>query len=212
MTNIAILLSGRGSNFIAIKEAIDSGVITTAQISCVIGNKFVAQGLSTAQNFGINTFFIDPATHKDDNGKLNRKAYDTDILKILKSRNVDLICLAGYMMVVSDVLVDEYYGRMINIHPSLLPAFPGLNAQKQALDYGVRVSGCTVHFVDKGVDTGPIIMQATVPVYGDDNEYTLSQRILKEEHCIYTKAVALYTGGYLKIDGRIVKIVGGENA
>ncbi|MDR2884983.1 MAG: phosphoribosylglycinamide formyltransferase [Deferribacteraceae bacterium] len=210
MMNIAILLSGRGSNFLAIKEAIDNGAISNAQIVCVISNKEQAAGLESARNFGMNAIFLNPADYKYiENGVsyFDRNAYDSALLDLLKANNVDLVCLAGYMRVVTEAVINEYAGRIINIHPSLLPSFPGIDAQKQALNYGAKVSGCTVHFVDKGVDTGPIIMQTTVPVFQDDNEHELSKRILAEEHKLYIKAIALYTKGLLKIEGRKVSVV-----
>ncbi len=199
--NIAVLLSGRGSNFRAINEAIKQKLITDASVVTVISDKPYAEGLVYARENNIETVVLDPKTYS------SREKFDEEILRIARSLDVGLICLAGYMRIVSGVLVDAYYGKIMNIHPSLLPAFPGLNAQKQALNYGVRVSGCTVHFVDKGMDTGPIILQRAVPVFADDNDHTLSERILKEEHVLYPRAVALYAKGVLRIEGRTVKIL-----
>ncbi|MDR0453863.1 MAG: phosphoribosylglycinamide formyltransferase [Deferribacteraceae bacterium] len=200
-TNIATLLSGRGSNFRAINEAIKHGGIKDASIAVVISDKPNAEGLLYARNNKIEVFTLNPELYD------TREDYDEEILRIVQQFNIGLICLAGYMKIVSKVLLNAYSGKIMNVHPSLLPAFPGLHAQKQALNYGVRISGCTVHFVDSGLDAGPIILQGTVPVFSDDNEHTLSERILKEEHLIYPKAVGLYTKGLLSIQGRTVKIL-----
>ena len=137
----------------------------------------------------------------------DRAGYDKEIINALSEYNIDLICLAGYMRIVTQELVDAYKNRIINIHPALLPSFPGLHAQKQAIDYGVKVSGCTVHFVDGGMDTGPVILQKTVPVYDNDTEDTLSERILEQEHTAYSEAVALYAAGRLKVSGRKVEVL-----
>ena len=199
--NIVVLLSGRGSNFRAINEAIKQKVINGASIAAVISDKPYAEGLLYAKENKIEAISLNPQEYA------TREKFDGEILKIAQSLDASLICLAGYMRIVSKVLVDAYYGKMMNIHPSLLPSFPGLHAQRQALNYGVRVSGCTVHFVDNGLDTGPIIVQRSVPVFADDSEHTLSARILKEEHILYPKAVALYTKGLLYIEDRSVKIL-----
>ena len=201
--NIAVLLSGRGSNFKAINEAIKQKTIKDASIVTVISDKPHAEGLLYAKENNIETVTVDPADFP------TREQFDEVVLGITQPLNIGLICLAGYMRIVSKVLIDVYEGKIMNIHPSLLPAFPGLHAQKQALNHGVRVSGCTVHFVDNGLDTGPIILQRAVPVFPDDSEHTLSERILKEEHILYPKAVALYTKGLLNIEGRSVKILHG---
>ena len=200
-TNITILLSGRGSNFRAINKAIEQKKIKNASIVAVISNKPYAEGLSYAKDNNIETFVLDPKMYP------TREKFDEEVLRITQSFDTGLICLAGYMRILSNVLVDAYPVKIINIHPSLLPAFPGMNAQKQALNYGVRFSGCTVHFVDHGLDTGPVIIQQVVPIFPDDSEYTLSERILKEEHLLYPKAVGLFTKGLLHIDGRTVKIL-----
>ena len=200
MVNIAVFISGTGSNLKAIHAAIQSGGITNARLACVISNKQTAPGLGWAAQNGIETHFVNPKDFA------SREAYDTALLKLMQEKEIGLICLAGYMRVVSSVLVDAFYGRILNIHPSLLPSFPGLDAQKQALDYGVKYSGCTVHFVDGGMDTGPIILQSTVPVMDNDTLESLSARILAAEHKTYPHAVNLYTNGQLQLSGRIVKI------
>lgn len=200
MMKISVLLSSRGSNFQSIYRAIESGTIQNAEIACIISNKETAKGLLWAEEKGLKTYYVNPKEY------LSRSEYDQKILEILQSENTDLVLLAGYMRIVSDVLVNEYYGRMMNIHPALLPSFPGLNAQKQALDYGVKISGCTVHFVDCGMDSGPIIMQKSVEVLAGDDEETLSARILSEEHKLYPKAVGLFTSGRIKLNGNKVEI------
>jgi phosphoribosylglycinamide formyltransferase-1 len=200
MLNVAVLLSGRGSNFIAIHEAILRKEIKNARIACVISNKSDAAGLEYAKQAGLDAIVLPPKNYA------NRLDYDKAILDILKEKEVGLICLAGYMRIVTESLVDAYFGRMMNIHPSLLPAFPGISAQQQALDYGVRYAGCTVHFVDGGMDSGPIILQAIVDVLADDTEESLAIRILREEHKIYPKAVDLFAEGKLAIKGRKVVI------
>lgn len=194
MINIAVLLSGRGSNFTSIHRAILNGLVD-GRIVCVISNKADAGGLEYAKRQGIHAVFIDPE---------NKANYNSTLEKELEQSGADLVCLAGYMKIVPKSLVDKYYGRMMNVHPSLLPAFPGLDAQKQALDYGVRLAGCTVHFVDSGMDTGPVILQTAVPVYAGDTVQSLSDRILVEEHKIYPKAVALFADGKLSLSGRQV--------
>ncbi|HSW40324.1 MAG TPA: phosphoribosylglycinamide formyltransferase [Acidobacteriota bacterium] len=180
---IAILLSGRGSNFIALYEAIRRGDLN-AEICCVVSNVTEAAGLSRAREFGMPAICL-PSTG------ISRTDYDRALIDILHPFDPALICLAGFMRIVSPVLLNEYPGRVVNIHPALLPSFPGLHAQKQALDYGVKISGCTVHLADEGVDTGPILLQRAVEVRDDDDEETLSARILEQEHQIYWQAVAL---------------------
>lgn len=197
--NIAVLLSGRGSNLQALHRAVESGEIQGASISCVISDKEAA-GLVYARENGIKSFYLPPKDFA------SRQDYDRRILEILEAGKADLICLAGYMRLLSDVLIDAYEGKILNVHPSLLPAFPGLDAHKQALEYGVKLSGCTVHFVDGGLDTGPVILQQSVTVYSDDTVETLSERILKEEHKLYPKAVSLYVEGKLQLKGRTVTI------
>lgn len=201
MINIAVFISGRGSNFFALLKNIEKGVLKNCQIAVVFSNNPNAKGLEYAAEAGIKTIVI-PSKNRSD-----RVEYDKEIINALSEYNIDLICLAGYMRIVTEELVEAYKNKIINIHPALLPSFPGLHAQKQALDYGVKVSGCTVHFVDGGMDTGPIILQKTVPVYDNDTEDTLSARILEQEHTAYSEAVALYAAGRLKVSGRKVEIL-----
>lgn len=201
MINIAVFISGRGSNFLALLKNIEKGVLKNCQIAVVFSNNPNAKGLEYAAKAGIKTIVI-PSKNRSD-----RVEYDKEIINALSEYNVDLICLAGYMRIVTEELVEAYKNKIINIHPALLPSFPGLHAQKQALDYGVKVSGCTVHFVDGGMDTGPIILQKTVPVYDNDTEDTLSARILEQEHTAYSEALSLYAAGRLKVSGRKVEIL-----
>jgi len=199
LRRLGILLSGRGSNFEAIANNIQTGDLD-ADIAVVISNKASAKGLETAKTRRLN------AIHIESKG-LDREAYDRLLAAELKANQVDLICLAGYMRLLSPWFAKEFEGKIINIHPSLLPAFPGLDAQHQAFDYGVRVSGCTVHFVNEHLDNGPIIEQATVPVLPQDTEATLSARILEQEHRIYTEAIRLVLSGQYRIEGRrVVKL------
>lgn len=201
MINIAVFISGRGSNFLALLKNIEKGVLKNCQIAVVFSNNPNAKGLEYAVEAGIKTIVI-PSKNRSD-----RVEYDKEIINALSEYNIDLICLAGYMRIVTEELVEAYKNKIINIHPALLPSFPGLHAQKQALDYGVKVSGCTVHFVDGGMDTGPIILQKTVPVYDNDTEDTLSARILEQEHTAYSEALSLYAAGRLKVSGRKVEIL-----
>ena len=194
MKNIGILLSGRGSNFEAIARNVEAGKIP-GKIALVVSNREQAPGLERARQMGLKTLFI-PSKGKD------REAYDQEVVTALKEAQVDLVCLAGFMRILSPVFVRAFPGRILNIHPALLPAFPGLDAQKQALDYGVKFTGCTVHVVDEGMDTGPIVVQAVVPVFDDDTVETLSARILKEEHRIYSEAVCLMLEDKVRIEGR----------
>jgi len=196
MKRLAILLSGRGSNFEAIADSVARGAIE-ASIAVVISNRPEARGVALARERGIHTVVI-PSKGVD------REAYDRSLIEELKKYQVDLICLAGYMRVLSATFVREFRNRILNIHPSLLPAFPGLDAQHQALTYGVKVTGCTVHLVDEYLDAGPVILQATVPVQDDDTEETLSQRILKEEHRIYSVAIGIVLSGKYRVEGRRV--------
>lgn len=197
---IAIFLSGRGSNFMAIHDAILSGKIN-AEIGVVFSNKKDAQGLQIANERGLPTLHLNPKEYD------SRESYETDIIDELKKRNIDLICLAGYMKILSPPLCTEYTNKIINIHPALLPSFPGLHVQQKAIDWGVRYSGATVHFVTPDVDMGPIILQAVVPVLQDDTEETLSARILIEEHKIYPESVSLYFEGKIEIRDRKVFIL-----
>ena len=194
---IGVLLSGRGSNFEALAESVSTGRIPSAEISIVISNKPGAVGLERAQARGI------PARAIPSRG-LEREIYDRQVAAVLQEYKVDLICLAGYMRLLSPFFVAAFPQRILNIHPSLLPSFPGLESQRQALDYGVKFAGCTVHFVDENLDAGPIILQAVVPVHDSDDEHTLSERILKEEHRIYTEAVKIVLEGNYEIAGRRV--------
>lgn len=194
MKNIGILLSGRGSNFEAIARNVEAGKIP-AKIALVISNREQAPGLERARQIGLKTLFI-PSKG------VEREAYDGKVVAALKEAQVDLVCLAGFMRILSPVFIRAFQGRILNIHPALLPAFPGLDAQKQALDYGVKFSGCTVHIVDEGMDTGPIVLQAVVPVLDNDTVETLSARILKEEHRIYSEAVCLMVEDKVRIEGR----------
>ncbi len=196
---IAILLSGRGSNFEAIYRAIKEGEIN-AEIGVVISNKEDARGLLKAREFGLEAIFLNPKEFS------SREEYDLKLAEEIEKRDIDLICLAGWMRILTPTFVQKFRNRIMNIHPALLPSFPGLEAQKQALEYGVRFSGCTVHFVNEEVDAGPIILQAVVPVFQSDTVETLSERILKEEHRIYPQAVKLFVEGKLRIEGRRVII------
>ncbi len=196
---IAILLSGRGSNFEAIYKTINEGKID-AEIGVVISNKEDAKGLLRAREFGLETLFLNPKLFS------SREEYDLKLAEEIEKRDIDLICLAGWMRILTPPFVQNFRNRIMNIHPALLPSFPGLEAQRQALEYGVRYSGCTVHFVNEEVDAGPIILQAVVPVFQNDTVETLSERILKEEHRIYPEAVKLFVEGKLRIEGRRVII------
>jgi len=196
---IAVFISGRGSNFKAIHDAVLKKKIN-AEISLVLSNKKDAPGLKIAQKRNLDTIFLDPK----DFG--SNEEYDREIIKKINKKGVDLICLAGYMKILTPLLCREYNNRIMNIHPALLPAFPGLHVQRKAIDWGVRYSGVTVHFVTSNIDMGPIILQAVVPVFQDDSEKTLSERILKEEHKIYPEAVRLFFEGRLELRGRRVYI------
>jgi phosphoribosylglycinamide formyltransferase 1 len=195
MKNIGILLSGRGSNFVAIAEGIDAGRIPNARIAVVISNRADAPGIATARQRGLRALVI-PSKGKD------REVHDHEVVAALKESQVDLICLAGYMRLLSPWFVQQFPRRILNIHPALLPAFPGLEAQQQAFAYGVKVSGCTVHFVDEELDHGPIIVQKTVPVLDSDDEHTLADRILEQEHIAYSEAIKIVLEGNYEIVGR----------
>jgi phosphoribosylglycinamide formyltransferase-1 len=181
---IAILISGRGSNMLALSDAVNEGKIPNAEIAIVISDKADARGLQLAQERGIETRVVERRGR-------SREEHEREIISILRERQVDLVCLAGYMRLLSRCFVEAFRGRILNIHPSLLPAFPGLDAQRQALEHGVKVSGCTVHFVDETLDGGPIIVQRAVPVMEGDTVETLSARILEQEHRLYPEAVRL---------------------
>jgi len=197
---IAVFLSGRGSNFMAIHDATAAGGIN-AEIGLVFSNKKEARGLAAAQQRGLDTLHLDPK------GFPSREDYDRRIAQIMNEKDIDLICLAGYMRILTGEFCSAFPYKIINIHPALLPAFPGLHVQKRAIEWGVKFSGATVHFVTAEVDMGPIIIQAVVPVLQDDTEESLSARILKEEHRIYPEAVRLYFEGRLEVRGRRVLVV-----
>ena len=192
---LAVLVSGRGSNLQAIIDSIEREELN-AHISIVISSTRDAMALKRAEKHGIKTIFIDPTVY------LNSKEYDKVLIKKLKEFPIDLICLAGYMRILGEEVIQTFKEKIINIHPSLLPAFPGLNAQKQAIVHGVKFSGCTVHFVDSGVDSGPIILQTAVPVYDNDDEKSLSKRILEQEHYLYPKAIKMIKENQIKINNR----------
>jgi phosphoribosylglycinamide formyltransferase-1 len=194
---IAVLVSGRGSNLQAIIDSIEKGHIKNAAVNLVISNKADAYALERARNYGIAGVFLDSEG-------LGKAEYDKKILSVLKEHDIDLLLLAGYFRLLGDEIIETYRNRVLNIHPSLLPAFKGLHAQRQAFEYGVKVTGCTVHFVDEGLDSGPIILQSCVPVLSGDTEKTLTARILEKEHVIYPEAVRLFVEGKLKIEGRNV--------
>ena len=194
---LAVLVSGRGSNLQAIIDSIDQGELD-AHLSIVISDTKDAMALKRAEKHGIRTCFIDPSTY------LNSKEYDKALVLKLKEFSIDLICLAGYMRILGEEVIQTFEKKIINIHPSLLPAFPGLNAQKQAINHGVKFSGCTVHFVDSGVDSGPIILQTVVPVYDNDDEKSLSKRILEQEHYLYPKAIKMIQEKKIRLNGRTV--------
>lgn len=196
---LAVLASGRGSNLQAIIDAITEGRLR-AVLAVVISNKAESQALERARKHGAPAVFLDPKATP------GRDAYDAVILEHLRQHDVGLVALAGYMKIVTRVLIDAYANRIMNIHPSLLPSFPGLEAQQQALDWGAKVSGCTVHFVEEGVDTGPIIQQAAVPVLEGDTAESLEARILAQEHRIYPEAIQLFAEGCLTVEGRRVRI------
>jgi phosphoribosylglycinamide formyltransferase-1 len=197
MFRIGILISGRGSNMMALADAVRDGRIREAEIAVVISDQKSAAGLAHAEERGLKTLVIERRGR-------SRVEHDSEIIAALFEHRVDLVCLAGYMRLLSKEFIEAFSGRALNIHPSLLPAFPGLNAQRQALEHGVRWTGCTVHFVDETLDGGPIILQQPVRVHEDDTVEILSARILKEEHRIYAEAVALIMSGNYRIEGRRV--------
>ncbi|GAV26241.1 phosphoribosylglycinamide formyltransferase [Carboxydothermus islandicus] len=200
MINLGVLASGRGSNFQAIIDAVARGVLP-AKIKVLVTDNSEAYAIERARRAGIPWHYFDPKSFK------NKEEYEKEIVKTLLSYEVDTVCLAGYMRLIGKPLLSSFPMRIINIHPALLPAFPGLHAQKQALDYGVKIAGCTVHFVDEGMDTGPIILQAAVPVYDDDSEESLSERILEQEHRILVEALRLLSENRLVVEGRRVRIL-----
>jgi phosphoribosylglycinamide formyltransferase-1 len=200
LKKLGILLSGRGSNFEAIADSIKSGCLQ-AEISIVISNRPDAPGLESAKRRRLEALLI------PSKGRV-REEHDAEVMAALKAAQADWICLAGYMRLLSPEFIRAFPNRIVNIHPSLLPAFPGMDAQKQALEYGVKVTGCTVHFVDEHLDHGPIILQKTVPVLQSDDEHSLSARILEQEHKAYSEALALLVSGEVEIRGRRVIIKG----
>jgi phosphoribosylglycinamide formyltransferase-1 len=195
MKSLGILLSGRGSNFVAIAESIDAGCIADARIAVVVSNHAAAPGIAAARQRGLTAVVI-PSKGRP------RAEHEREVVAALRENKVDLICLAGYMRLLSPWFVQQFPRRILNIHPSLLPAFPGLEAQEQAFAYGVKVSGCTVHFVDEELDHGAIILQKTVAVLDGDDEHTLAARILEQEHIAYTEAINTVLGGDFEIVGR----------
>jgi phosphoribosylglycinamide formyltransferase 1 len=196
---IGVLASGRGSNFGAIVRSVESGFVP-ATVAVLVTDRADAPALHIAREHRIEAVCVDPRDHP------GREAHEKQVIAVLDERAVGLVCLAGYMRILSGSFVKHFEGRLLNIHPSLLPAFPGLHAQRQALRYGVKVTGATVHFVDDGVDTGPIVLQAAVPVGAEDTEETLAERILAEEHRIYPEAIRLFAEGRLHVEDRRVRI------
>ena len=202
-----MLASGRGSNLQAVIDAIDAGTVQ-AKIVAVISNKQEAPALERAHQHGLSGLFVDPKPYA---GRPDsREAYDRELLDVLRRHDVELVLLAGYMKIVTRVLVEAFGNRMMNIHPSLLPSFPGLDVQKKAIEWGCKLAGCTVHFVTEGVDEGPIILQAAVPILDEDTPDTLAARILQQEHKIYPRAVQLFAEGRLRVEGRRVFIEAGK--
>jgi phosphoribosylglycinamide formyltransferase-1 len=203
--NLGVLASGRGSNLQAIIEAIEARALR-ASIAVVLSNKKNAQALERARKRGVPDVFLDPKPFADQPD--SREAYDRAILEVLRKYDVELVLLAGYMKIVSSVLIDAYPNRMMNIHPSLLPSFPGLDVQQKAIEHGCKVAGCTVHFVTEGVDEGPIIIQAAVPILDGDTPERLAARILEQEHQIYPMAVKWFMEDRLRVEGRRVFVEG----
>jgi phosphoribosylglycinamide formyltransferase 1 len=201
---IGVLVSGRGSNLQAIIDNIERGLLP-AEIAVVISDQHDAYALERARKHNIPAIHMSAARFKR-----KRDEYDAFLITELQKNNVELVCLAGFMRIITPTLIKAFPNRILNIHPALLPAFPGLHVQKAALDHGVRFSGCTVHFVDEGMDTGPIIIQAVVPILDNDTEDSLSERILKQEHKIYSRAIQLYAEGKLKIEGKRVLVTDGK--
>jgi phosphoribosylglycinamide formyltransferase-1 len=195
---LGILLSGRGSNFLAIHRAIADGRIRDAEIAVVISNKPEAPGLEAARSLGLTALTIP----QEGKGQAARELHDTKMIAALTDYQVDLVCLAGYMRIITPAFVEAFPNRILNVHPSLLPAFPGLDAQHQAFEYGAKVAGCTVHFVDEAVDHGVIVLQKTVPVLDEDTAETLSARILEQEHIAYPEAISRVLSGRYGIEGR----------
>jgi phosphoribosylglycinamide formyltransferase-1 len=204
---VAVLASGRGSNLQAVIDAIEAGTVQS-KIVAVISNKKEAPALERARRHGLSALFVDPKPYA---GRPDsREAYDRELLDVLRQHDVELVLLAGYMKIVTTVLVEAFANRMMNIHPSPLPSFPGLDVQKKAIEWGCKLAGCTVHFVTEGVDEGPIILQAAVPILDEDRPETLASRILEQEHKIYPRAVQLFAEGRLRVEGRRVFIEAGK--
>ncbi|MGD0280421.1 MAG: phosphoribosylglycinamide formyltransferase [Smithella sp.] len=199
LLKLGVLISGSGTNLQSIIDHIEKGSLK-AVIKIVISNNPDAPGITRAKNHGIPFVVLKNSDFK------SKEDFDSELIKVLKDHNVDLVILAGFMRIISPAFLKAFVHKIMNIHPALLPSFPGLHGQKQAVDYGVKISGCTVHFVDEGVDTGPVIIQSAVPVLDDDTEETLSARILVEEHKIYPRAIQLYADGKIEIKGRKVYI------
>ena len=197
MTRLGILISGRGSNMLALAEAVREGRIAETEIAVVISDKPNAAGLTRAHELGLNTQVVERRGR-------TREDHDRETVDVLRAHQVDLVCLAGFMRVLSAYFLEEFRDHILNIHPSLLPAFPGLNAQLQAIEHGVKFTGCTVHFVDETLDGGPIIAQRSIPVHEDDTEESLSARILEQEHELYPEAVAFVVSGNYELSGRRV--------
>ncbi|MHB8753688.1 MAG: phosphoribosylglycinamide formyltransferase [Candidatus Acidiferrales bacterium] len=202
---IGVLLSGRGSNFKALADSVSAGRIPNAEIAIVISHREGAPGIERARARGVEARVI-PSKG------LEREVYDRQVVAALQEKKVDLVCLAGYMRLLSPYFVQAFRGRILNIHPSLLPAFPGLESQRQALEHGAKFAGCTVHFVDENLDAGPIILQSAVPIRDDDTVDSLSARILAEEHRVYSEAVRIVLAGSYRIEGRRVIILSGAPA
>ena len=199
LLKLGVLISGNGSNLQSIIDHIEKGSLK-AIIKIVISNNPEAYGITRAKKHGIPIVVLENGDFK------SKEEFDLELVRILKYNSVDLVILAGFMRIITPTLLKAFAGRIMNIHPALLPSFPGLHGQKQAVEYGVKLSGCTVHFVDEGVDTGPIIIQRAVQVFDDDTEETLAARILKEEHKIYPQAIQLFAEGKIEIKGRKVRI------
>ena len=199
LLKLGVLISGNGSNLQSIIDHVEKGSLK-AIIKIVISNNPEAYGITRAKKHGITIVVLKNGDFK------NKEAFDLELIRILKNNCVDLVILAGFMRIITPTLLKAFPHKIMNIHPALLPSFPGIHGQKQALDYGVKLSGCTVHFVDEGVDTGPIIIQSAVQVFDDDTEETLAARILKEEHKIYPQAIQLFAEGKIEIKGRKVRI------
>lgn len=202
---LGVLASGRGSNLQAILDSVEARRLS-AEVAVVVSNKREAQALERARRHGVPDLFLDPKLYAGQPD--SREAYDRALLEILNKYEVGLVILAGYMRIVTPVIIQAYTNRIMNIHPSLLPAFPGLDGQKKAVEWGIKIAGCTVHFVTEGVDEGPIIIQAAVPVLEGDTAESVAARILEQEHRIYPRAIQLFTEGRLRVEGRRVRVTG----